>query len=497
MPWVGVLQPVAGPRHTPLRSSLRTFAAPGKLSICNPIPSNSTLDEATNTRYTTLTMSSNTDHLPDQQPIVVIADDLTGATDTGLQFSKFGLRTGVYFDLPLTPGTCDVIAITTESRSRPADDARRLVAHAGSRIGAWNTARVYKKIDSTMRGNVGAEVEALAGALDRRLVVLAPAFPASGRTVRNGRLFVNGVPLAESEFGTDPLSPQRHSRIGAILAEQSDWRIVEVGLNHVRHGAAWLSERIEQISGAHEPAVVVCDAVTPNDLRQIARASAGFDCVLPAGSAGLAEMLPEALGMRRNQAGELPPLTPADAVLAVVGSVNPISRRQLELLSRSQGVATVEISAEELIDPDARRRETDRGARETKAALTSRMEVALTFNFAHGTDELAWLAEKHGLTIGDLTETIVRSLGTIVVRTRPVMDRLGLVITGGDTAIAVCRALGGTGMVINREVAPGIPTCALVGGDYQDTPVVTKAGGFGSEDALLEALRTLKGRSIS
>ena len=137
------------------------------------------------------------------RPAVVVADDLTGATDTGLQFSKIGLRTKVYFDPPLSPGSCDVIAITTESRARPADEARRRVAQAGTRIRSWNVRHVYKKIDSTMRGNIGAELESLAGALDRRLVVLAPSFPANGRTVHNGRLFVNGVPLAESEFGCE------------------------------------------------------------------------------------------------------------------------------------------------------------------------------------------------------------------------------------------------------------------------------------------------------
>ena len=72
------------------------------------------------------------------------------------------------------------------------------------------------------------------------------------------------------------------------------------------------------------------------------------------------------------------------------------------------------------------------------------------------------------------------------------MEKMGLVLTGGDTAIAVCRALGGSGMVVRQEVAPGIPMCALIGGDYEGAPIVTKAGGFGAEDALLVALRTLK-----
>ena len=435
--------------------------------------------------------------MPIQPRLVVVADDLTGATDTGLQFSKTGLRTEVYFDPPSVPASGDVIVITTESRSRPADEARRLVAHAGARVRSWNARQVYKKIDSTMRGNVGAELEALASALDRRLVILTPAFPANGRTVHHGRLFVNGLPLAESEFGCDALSPQRHSPIGEILAEQSDWQVVQIGLDQVRGGGARLVERIEQLSVANEPTLVVCDAVNPSDLYQIAAALAGLGSVLPAGSAGLAEWLPQALRMRPTPASALPRVPSGDAVIVVVGSVNPISRRQLKRLSASNSVATVEISAEELIDPDARRREIERGARETRAALSSRMDVALTFDLEHGADKLALFAERHGLKMVEMTETIVRSLGTIVSRARPSVAQLGLVLTGGDTAIAVCRALGGSGMVVNREVAPGIPTCALVGGDDDGAPIVTKAGGFGSEDALLVALRTLKDGPIS
>ncbi len=430
------------------------------------------------------------------RPAVVIADDLTGATDTGLQFSKIGLRTEVNFVPPLSPRSGDVIVVTTESRSLPAKEARRIVAHAGDRVRTWNVANVYKKIDSTMRGNIGSELEALAGALDRRLVVLAPAFPANGRTVQNGRLFVNGVPLAKSEFANDPSSPRRHSRIGKMLAEQSNRRVVEIGLGDVRRGPARLMERIEQLAEAKEPTLVVCDAIESSDLSQIAAAIAGLGAVLPAGSAGLAEWLPQALPMRPTPASVLPRIPSVDAVIAVVGSVNPISRRQLKLLAESEGVATVEITAEQLINPDARRREIERGAEETSVTLASGMDVALTLDLATDADRLSLIAQRHGLTTVRITEIIVHSLGTIVATIRPSVTRLGLVLTGGDTAIAVCRALGGSGLVVSLEVAPGIPMCALVGGDYRDTPVVTKAGGFGAEDALLMALKTLKDRSL-
>ena len=434
--------------------------------------------------------------MPIQPRLVVVADDLTGATDTGLQFSKVGLRTEVYFDPPLLPGSGDVIAITTESRARPADEARRRVLRAGARIRGWNVSHVYKKIDSTMRGNIGAEVEALANSLDRRLVILAPAFPANGRTVHNGRLFVNGVALGESEFASDPSSPRRYSRIGKMLAEQSTRHIVEIGLDDVRRGAARLIERFEQLAAAKEPTLVVCDAVEPSDLNQIAKAIAGNSFVLPAGSAGLAEWLPHALQMRPSPASSIPQLPSVAAVVFVVGSVNPIARRQLQILAEDDEVSTVKVSADRLVDTSTRRREIERGALEARSAIASQMDVALTFDLEHGSDRLVSLAEGNRLTMHELTEILVDSLGTIVARAGALAGRIGLILTGGDTAIAVCRALGGKGMVVSREVAPGIPMCALVGGDYDGAPVVTKAGGFGAEEALLVALRTLKGRPI-
>ena len=434
--------------------------------------------------------------MPINRPAVVVADDLTGATDTGLQFSKIGLRTKVYFDPPLLPGSGDVIVITTESRSRPADEARRLVLHAGARVRTWNVRHVYKKIDSTMRGNIGAEVEALANSLDRRLVVLTPAFPANGRTVRNGRVLVNGVNLAASEFANEALSPQRHSRVAQILAEQCKWQVVEIGLEQLRSGAAWLSERIEQLAATRTPTLVALDAVSPSDLNQIAKAIAGNSFVLPAGSAGLAEWLPQALQMRPSPASSLPQLPSVAAVVVVVGSVNPIARRQLQILAEDDEVSTVKVSADRLVDTSTRRREIERGALEAKSAIASQMDVALTFNLENGSNRLVSLAEGNRLSMHELTEILVDSLGTIVARAGALAGRIGLILTGGDTAIAVCRALGAKGMVVSREMAPGIPMCALVGGDYDGAPVVTKAGGFGAEEALLVALRTLKGRPI-
>ena len=143
---------------------------------------------------------------------------------------------------------------------------------------------------------------------------------------------------------------------------------MEIGLEQLRSGAAWLSERIEQLAATRTPTLVALDAVSPSDLNQIAKAIAGNSFVLPAGSAGLAEWLPQALQMRPSPASSLPQLPSVAAVVVVVGSVNPIARRQLQILAEDDEVSTVKVSAARLVDTSTRRREIERGARRGKTA---------------------------------------------------------------------------------------------------------------------------------
>ena len=141
----------------------------------------------------------------------VLADDLTGAMDTGVAFARAGLRTVVSFGVP--PGTSpDVLVVTTDSRAEgPLVAVRKVKQAARSLAGRY----VYKKIDSTLRGNVGVEIRAALETLNLARAVVSPAFPGSGRTVLGGRLLVNGKPLEETGFAHDPASPvvtSRHSR---------------------------------------------------------------------------------------------------------------------------------------------------------------------------------------------------------------------------------------------------------------------------------------------
>ena len=221
----------------------------------------------------------------------VIADDFTGAMDTGLQFAKSGLST--VFDLGGASGEYDALVLSSNSRSLDPDSARsatRDVAERAVSLGA----RVYKKIDSTLRGNIGPELEVVLQAAGVRGMVIAPAFPAQGRSTAGGTQFLRGVPVSRTEASRDPVAPVTEDHLPTLLESTSRLRAGHVALDAVRSTPRTLASRLTKLSeeGAH---IIVADAETDSDLNAIAEAIklARMD-KLSAGSAGLAERLVEA-----------------------------------------------------------------------------------------------------------------------------------------------------------------------------------------------------------
>ncbi|MDU5192124.1 MAG: four-carbon acid sugar kinase family protein, partial [Mixta calida] len=168
--------------------------------------------------------------------MVVIADDFTGANDTGVQLAKKGAHTEVMLSARQKPSRhADVLVINTESRAFDAATAAQAVTEA---LTPWRQADllIYKKIDSTFRGNIGAEIEAALRASGKRLALVAAAIPGAGRTTLNGECLVHQTPLAQTEFASDPRTPIVASRIKEILAQQSRLPVTEVTLSTVRSG---------------------------------------------------------------------------------------------------------------------------------------------------------------------------------------------------------------------------------------------------------------------
>ena len=379
----------------------------------------------------------------------LLADDLTGACDAGVQFAQRGFCSVVSLGEPGAGESCDLVARTSDSRNDPAHVARSKVDAVCGLFVHESRGLIYKKIDSTLRGNVGAEIEATMIKCSFSLAVISPGFPAMGRTMEGGVLATAGA-------------PGRAVHLPTLLCEQGLERVHHLGRSALRTRVGGLTERIQELA-ATRPAVVVVDAVSQEDLALIADAALKMGpAALPIGSAGLAA---EVAGILAARLGERPAKAPNDAtrketpVVLFIGSNDPVTRAQVEFLLSSGLVVYAE--ARDL----------------TSDALCSALR-----------------RERHLVLAVDLADQKSRlpELCQGLAEFRP----SGVVFSGGDTAHLVCRELGVTGIRLERELSPGLPWGYLMGGLANGWPVVTKAGGFGAENALTTAVDFLCPRNV-
>lgn len=423
--------------------------------------------------------------------IVLIADDLTGANDAGVQFVRHGFQASVIFaGQPVQAGT-EVLVVDTDTRGRPTEAAYALTRQAADQLAQLMPRLVYKKVDSTLRGNLAAEIDAVLDSFGLRLALIAPAFPRIGRTTLDGVQYLNGTPVHETEIGRDPKAPVITADLNHLLAEGSKRQVGKLTLEDLRSGSA--DRRLVDLA-AEGCALVICDATAEEDLRQVALAGARLgEPVLWVGSAGLADMLPEALGLRPNEGGAAAVEPGTGPVLLAVGSVSSVSRGQLTTVLAQPGVLGVALDAEQVVTGDvAAAAEEERCAALALEALLAGTDVALFSTIAGNS---VARTQQRGLAVGlspvQSAERVAQSLGRVAGLLCRKAAIGGLVLTGGDTAQAVCRAIGATGIELIREVEPGIPLGRLVGG--RSYLAVTKAGAFGTEQALQKAVVSIKG----
>jgi uncharacterized protein YgbK (DUF1537 family) len=389
--------------------------------------------------------------------VVVLADDLTGAADTAGQFDRAGWTAELQVG-PGGPSEAEVVAITTGSRAldpaAAADAVRTALDKVAFDEGLLDGAAVYLKIDSTLRGPVRAMTDAVVAARGGDVVaVVCPAFPAVGRTLVNGVLLVHGVPVAQTAVGRDPVTPVRESHVPTLLGAplvDLDPQATDAEL------AAALRE--------HSPVVVV-DARDEADLDRVARAVLALgNQAIAVGSAGLAAHL-----ARRWR-----PL-PKGPVMVVVSSLHDASRGQAELLAAA-GARRIQPDAATLCDTGSW--EEFAGSVVSDAAVDDFGVLVLMGPAAEDAPVAPTVVADR---MGELASRLVSTL-------RPA----GLVLAGGDGALAVLTALSATGIRLSGEVADGVPLGYLTGGPNAGLPVATKAGGFGTDDILIRAAEAVR-----
>lgn len=410
---------------------------------------------------------------------LVIADDLTGANATGASFARRGFRTLTVRGGDELPGLADgidvdVLVVDTDSRHVEAGDAADRVR--ATLEDAPAAALVVKRTDTTLRGNVGAETEAMIAWLrDRHDGVrglMVPAFPAAGRTTVGGLQLVDGVPLSQTEVARDPRGPVDRSRVADLLRQQSDLDVTEVTLDVVIAGHEDLRLALD-----NDVDVTIVDAVDRGNLRAIAEAAAQLAkttrwCSIDPGPFG--PELAGALGLVRATAATAP-------LLIASGSATSATAAQLAAAERVIGARLLTLDVLE-IDVD--------GAVEQLVALLhdSPADAIVGLRTVDADTGTVSLSAREAQAVPALIGRIVAA----------VLDRMpvgGLYTTGGDVTLGVLDALGSQGIAIEEEVLPLAVAGRLAGGPHRGLPIVTKGGLVGDALAAVACLDDLRARA--
>jgi uncharacterized protein YgbK (DUF1537 family) len=410
-----------------------------------------------------------------------IGDDFTGSSDLANTLAKGGMRVTQYSGIPTGPAHESVEAgvVALKSRTIAPEDAVKQSLAALDWLLEQGCQQIFFKycstFDSTAEGNIGPVADALAERLGENRVIVCPAFPATGRSVYQGHLFVNDGLLNESGMQNHPLTPMTDADLRRWLAPQSKRNIAHVPALVVMSGAEAIGKAFNDIS---EPSLIVVDAISDNDLFEIGKAASGLRLIT--GGSGVALGLPanfRETGMISEGVSEWKGEVGAGVILS--GSCSIATRAQVELYAKDHpafeitadevvsGVTDADVVAEWLLS-----RKDD----QPLAYSSADPKVVKEAQDRHGREALAGMIE-------ELFAEVARKLVAGGVAR--------LITAGGETSGAIVEGLGITALEIGPEIDPGVPAVRATG----DIPLVLalKSGNFGADDFFEKALKVLGG----
>lgn len=412
--------------------------------------------------------------------LLVIADDFTGALDTGVQFAVNGIRTRVVVDpkTDLTGCEADVLVVDTETRHLPPEEAAAVVGGLTGRAVAAGVERIYKKTDSALRGNVGAELESVLKASGQTFLPFLPAFPQMGRITRGGIHYIDGVPVTESPFGKDPFEPVTHSAVTELVREQSSLPVSHFPA--LRQG-----ERIPLAEG-----ILIFDAEREEELITTGHqllTQTGLPVM--AGCAGFGSVLPQLLGMKKQETVPAPKLDPR--LLVICGSVNTITLAQLDR-AENAGFARMRLTPRQKLEQGYW--ESDEGKEELKqieAFVENHPHAMIETNDPGGNEPTAAYAGLLGLDREAMRVRIAGSLGHMVKALIAGPGVGTLLLTGGDTLLQCMNCIGVRELEPVCELEKGIVLARFA---WEGCPryVITKSGGFGQEQLFTKLAERIK-----
>lgn len=408
--------------------------------------------------------------------LLMIADDFTGALDAGVQFASHGAKTTVITDTvsqwSQDVQNVDVLVVDAETRHMPAQQAYDTVHRIVIQGVQAGIPHIYKKTDSALRGNIGAELSALLHASGEKQLPFLPAFPQIGRCTKQGVHYIQDLPVAQSVFGKDPFEPVKESRVDKLIAGQTqDPVTVLPPLDY--------SDALPEQEG-----ILVFDSLSERDLSITAhRLMEGKKLAIMAGCAGFAAMLPQLLGT--NTLHHEPVLPKLDSRLLVLcGSVNPITQTQLDH-AQASGFLRLRMEPRQKLEPDYW--DSDQGRQQLAQwlpLLQQGKHTIIDSNDPGSNQPTADYAKAQGLTLEDVRLRISGSLGQILKAISQENLPGTLLVTGGDTLMQCMNCMGIHEIEPLCEVEAGVVLSRF---QYQGVSryVISKSGGFGKADLLI------------
>ncbi|GAA5109058.1 D-threonate kinase [Orbus sasakiae] len=419
----------------------------------------------------------------DYSKLLIIADDFTGANDSGVQLTKKGAYVDVYFDWQTDYSTScsDVIVVNTDTRALTPEDAKIRITQL---IKANSQPRpIYKKIDSTLRGNIGSEIETLLMLTEYQIALIIPAFPDMNRTVINGICYVNNTELLQTEFATDPKTPICSSSVKECLITQTTCTVLEIGLQSIR--AHTLVNQITQAANNGVKFFII-DAQTNEDLSLIMQQirHLNFRSLL-VGSAGLINYLP-AHYLKNHVPYCLPDKD--QHMLVIAGSMSHVTQQQIaHAIEHNEQWQVIDLLLEDIFPHFNNDKISQYCQRITDIFSKHKNAIIRTSKNTEERHHITYYCQKYQLTRKELGEYICQCLGRIVQN----INAKNLFLTGGDVAIAIAKSLGAIGFHIEGEVMSGIPYGCLLGKTQKNYRIFTKAGGFGEIDIFTRSLELI------
>jgi uncharacterized protein YgbK (DUF1537 family) len=414
--------------------------------------------------------------------IAVIADDLTGAADTGVQFCPYFRKTMLtsYRGVSRLSSVKDqdALSVYTNTRALKAQDARERLKEMTGYLAKLHPKMIYKKVDSSLRGNLGAEVDVIVEQMGFDLSFIAPAFPDMGRTTLHDKHLIHGTPVAETELSRDPVTPVTESRLSHIVAGQCRHEVGHVDVRFMDDDDTLRGEiqRLVECGARH----LTFDTTCNEHLVRIAHLALGGPMkVLLVGSAGLAKGLASHFQKRPGDLDSEPPGPPKGHHLLICGTVSERTRRQLAELIKTYCYEIIALSPRTLADPAMRNELMEEASLAQKILAQNHLIVQVE---PPETKEPCSPTASSPVT----AQKIVGGLGLLVASILKNKRPASLFLSGGDTADAVLEVIGATGIRLRKEIVQGVPYGTLIGGPVQGLLVITKAGAFGGKDTLVK-----------